>query len=57
MLSRKYYKMIAGTIRANTYKKEDKLLIDFNNFVNDLCKDFKQDNNMFNRDRFADACE
>ena len=57
MLSRKYYKMIAGTIRANTYKKEDKLLIDFNNFVNDLCEYFKQDNNMFNRDRFEDACE
>ena len=57
MLSRKYYKMIAEVIRVNTYKKEDKLLIDFNNFVNDLCEYFKQDNNMFNRDRFEDACE
>ena len=60
MLSRKYYKMIAGTIKENT--EEDKSghnarLINKDNLVNDLCEYFKQDNNMFSRGRFEDACE
>ena len=58
MLSRKYYKMIAGTIKDCTIiNRRDITYIDKDLLVNDLCEYFKQDNNMFNRGMFEDACK
>ena len=60
MLSRKYYRLIAEAIKNTTTEDlsgNGKRLLDKDNLVNDLALDFKRDNSLFNRDRFADACE
>ena len=58
MLSRKHYRAIAECIKDNTSQTEDNntLIIDRDNFINDLAIEFKSDNHLFNRDRFIDAC-
>tara|TARA_R110002050_G_scaffold266046_1_gene407319 strand:+ start:7 stop:189 length:183 start_codon:yes stop_codon:yes gene_type:complete len=55
MLSRKYYVLIAKAIKSNTFNNNRKLNKD--TLINDLCAEFKRDNNLFSADRFVDACE
>ena len=67
-LTRKYYRMIAQVIKNNTIvlskdsKEECPLYvpnewIDKHKLINDLSKEFKRDNTLFNRDKFKDACK
>ncbi len=52
--------MIAIAIKNNTTNDlsgHNKSLIDKDNLINDLAMDFKDDNSLFNYDRFVDACE
>ena len=51
-MTRKDYIMIAQVINDNTYG--NKLIT--SNLLNDLSIEFKKDNNLFDRDRFIDAC-
>ena len=60
MLSRKYYKLIAQAIADSGTADEsgwDKKLLDKNELINNLCMKFEVDNNLFNRDKFVDACD
>ena len=59
MLSRKYYKMIAKTVKDNTLVNNGMMLPTLNktNLVGDLCKVFKADNNLFDNTRFIEACD
>ena len=60
-MTRKDYIKIARVIKDNTSNNED---ISYSssrlykyNLIDDLCIVFKQDNNLFDRQRFIDACE
>jgi len=53
MLSRKYYKLIAQVIKNNSNGNH----IFKSNLINDLSIEFKADNNLFNRDKFVNACD
>ena len=57
-LSRKYYRMIAKCIKSNKIYSNNstRKIIKMDNLINDLCVELKQDNNLFNKDRFVDAC-
>ena len=55
MLSRKYYKMIAEIIRDNTFFN-NKRKLNKDTLINDLCAEFKTDNQLFNTSKFIDAC-
>ena len=63
-LSRKHYKAIASIIKDNShttfiddgYNFVEANIIYKDDFIYDLCKAFKQDNILFNCDRFVDAC-
>ena len=69
MLTRKYYKMIAKVIKDNSQTMVDvksyssqrgDTLTDWvhkDKLINDLCDMFKQDNNLFNRNKFEEACK
>ena len=60
MLSRKYYKMIAKAIKDNTTEDKsghNQSILDKNDLIHHLAMDFEADNNLFNYDRFVDACE
>tara|TARA_R100000005_G_scaffold89252_1_gene59722 strand:+ start:338 stop:514 length:177 start_codon:yes stop_codon:yes gene_type:complete len=58
MLSRKYYKLIAQVIKDNTIPQvQMRDTLNKYNLINDLCVEFKKDNNLFNRDKFIDACD
>ena len=57
MLSRKYYKMIAKTIKDNTITKNGRQYIGKSNIMYDLCAEFRRDNNNFNTQRFIEACK
>jgi len=58
MLSRKYYRLIAQAIADSTLiTRRDITYIDKDLLINDLCAEFKADNNLFNRDRFVEACD
>ena len=69
MLSRKHYKAIAQVLKDNSQtivdeksyssQKGDTLTdwVHKDKLINDLCDMFKQDNNLFNRDRFISACK
>ena len=48
MLSRKYYQLLANTIKNSENLEE---------FTNKLCYELKCDNYNFNRDRFLKACK
>jgi hypothetical protein len=48
--------MIAKVIKDNTINVTYDT-ISKEGLINDLCAEFKADNGLFNRDRFADACE
>ena len=56
MLSRKYYKMIAQVIKDNTLKQGHNNYLFKNLLIRDLSMEFKKDNNLFNVDKFMDAC-
>ena len=64
MLTRKYYKVIARVIKDNTIELVDettqdgevKEYINKDSLINDISIEFKKDNNLFNRDRFVEAC-
>ena len=64
-LTRKYYKMIAQVIKDNSVEVVDettqdglsKMYINKDSLINDLSKEFKRDNTLFNRDKFEDACK
>ena len=60
--------MIANVIKNNTIQDHIQITddecrsytvdsINKDTLINDLCAEFKADNSLFNRDRFADACE
>ena len=60
MLTRKYYRMIARVIKNNTIINNDKMLptstINKITFISDLMNEFHNDNNLFNGNKFIDAC-
>tara|TARA_B100000519_G_C14140354_1_gene389536 strand:+ start:40 stop:222 length:183 start_codon:yes stop_codon:yes gene_type:complete len=60
-MHRKHYRKIARIIKDNTIsKKLNKLnydVLDKDNLIYDLCIVLKQDNNLFEKLRFMDACE
>ena len=60
MLTMKYYRMIARVIKNNTIINKDKMLptstINKITFISDLMNEFHNDNNLFNGNKFIDAC-
>ena len=64
MLSRKHYITIARVIKDNSkamfvddgYNLIESIVINKDDLINDLCEVFANDNNLFNSDRFIDAC-
>lgn len=48
MLTRKYYTMIANAIKTSNDKQE---------LIDNLCREFKQDNSNFDSYRFENACK
>ena len=59
-LTRKYYKIIAQCIKDNSgicINNSTCNILNKDSLINDLSKEFKQDNNLFNRDKFVDACK
>ena len=58
MLSRKHYRLIASAIRYSTmYARSGKRLLGKDKLIEELSIMLKQDNNLFNKDMFVDACE
>ena len=64
MLSRKYYKMIAKTIKDNTevIQVGDRIndieeVVNVDGLMYDLCAEFRRDNNNFDTQRFIQACK
>ena len=57
-LSRKHYRLIANAIKDSTivYKGVNKHMINKDNLINDLCGVFINDNGLFSRSKFEDAC-
>jgi len=58
MLSRKHYIKIASIIKASTLKDDTMLLPIINKvtLINRLSTMFKDDNILFDKDKFLDAC-
>ena len=64
MLSRKYYKAIASIVKDSSVEIVDettqdglsKIYIDKELFMWELSRVLKEDNNLFNRDKFYKAC-
>ena len=58
MLSRKHYRVIAKAIKDNSihHSKPYKSTINRDSLINDLCEEFKKDNDLFNKQTFIDAC-
>ena len=57
MLSRKHYEAIAKAIKHNnTHNHKGCNLIVKNKLIDDLCKYFANDNNLFDNTRFRSAC-
>ena len=59
MLSRKHYKVIASIIKDNTIYSNNstRRILKKDSLINDLCVMFANDNNLFNRSRFVNACD
>ena len=61
MLSRKYYRVIARVIKDNTAHSDNIRFADSRlykySLIDDLCNEFEKDNNLFNRDKFGEACD
>ena len=59
-MTRKHYRLIAKLIKDNTIihnNKPMKSTINKDCLIVDLCVMFKDDNKLFNSDRFIKACE
>ena len=56
MLTRKYYEMIAQTIKDNTNTIDNRTFINKASLINDLSYIFVCDNNNFDERRFIEAC-
>ena len=57
MLTRKYYKLIAKVIKdSSTLDTYGDVIVHKDDLINDLCDEFKQDNSLFDSDRFTSAC-
>ena len=56
MLSRKHYRLIAKAIKDRTINNIYPLLIDKEDLINDLCGVFANDNSLFSRSKFVEAC-
>ena len=54
-MTKKDYIKIAYIIKDNTMRDTQPIL-NKNELIGDLCDMFKQDNNLFDRARFIDAC-
>ena len=61
MLSKKYYRLIARVIKDNTAHSDNIRFADSRLYkytlIDDLCDEFEKDNNLFNRDKFGEACD
>ena len=55
-MTRKHYIAIARCIKDSTFIDDDIQSINKVKFIDDLSNMFKQDNSLFNRSRFNDAC-
>ena len=55
-MTRKDYIKIARIIKDNTMNDTQPIL-NKDSLIDDLCIVFKEDNNLFDRQRFIDACE
>ena len=59
-MTRKHYILIAKIIKDNTFIHNDKPMMSNINkdcLIVDLCEMFKDDNKLFNKDRFIEACK
>ena len=57
-MTRKYYIMIAKIIKdSTTYDTYGDVIVHKEDLINDLCHMFKNDNNLFNKDKFIQACD
>ena len=57
MLSRKHYRLIAKAIKDSTIiNRRDITYIDKDLLINDLCGVFANDNSLFSRSKFVEAC-
>ena len=57
-MTRKHYRLIAKIIKdSTTYDSYGDVIVHKEDLINDLCYMFKDDNNLFNKDRFIEACE
>ena len=58
MLSRKYYRMLAKTIKDSTVNNNGKMLPTINKteLVSELCIELGKDNSLFNSVKFIEAC-
>ena len=58
MLSRKHYRLIAKAIKDNKIYSNNstRKILKMDSLINDLCEEFKKDNDLFNKQTFIDAC-
>ena len=58
-MSRKHYIQLARIIKDNKLytNNSTRKILKFDSFINDLSDVLKQDNNLFDRQRFIQACE
>ena len=58
-MSRKHYVQLARIIKDNKLytNNSSRKILKFDSFINDLSDVLKQDNNLFDRQRFIQACE
>ena len=58
-MTRKDYIKIARIIKDNKLytNNSTRKILKHDNLINDLCIMFKEDNSLFDRQRFIDACE
>ena len=60
-MTRKHYRAIAKAIKDNSFNINDLhvknvVIINKHSLINDLCIMLKNDNRLFNKDIFIDAC-
>ena len=58
-MSRKHYIRLARIIKDNKLytNNSTRKVLKHDNFILDLCDMLKQDNSLFDKERFIDACE
>ena len=55
-MSRKHYRTLARIIKDNLITINHNEVIDSHSFIVDLCDMLKQDNSLFDKERFINAC-